>query len=92
MSSRARFLLVTFRFTGPPKVKELEPIFNNALDWARYADNCWIIWTPGSAEYWAGQLKPHIGPNDSLLVFRIDMSDSYGWAPKWVWDWFSKKR
>ena len=49
-----------FGWKGPVKMKELEPVFNKALDWMRYAPNCWILWTTTPAEDWVGRLKPYL--------------------------------
>jgi hypothetical protein len=89
-----RFLHISFTFNeGLPKVQELEPIFNAlAPDWLRYAFNCWIVWTARPASDFLYSLKPAIGPTDSILIVKLDMSDRTGWQPQWVWEWMDRKR
>jgi hypothetical protein len=85
-------LHVGFNFKGPPKITELQPIFNKAKDWIRYAPNCWIVWTNRSANQWADLLKPKLGPEDSVFICQLDMTNRQGWLPKWVWEWLDKSR
>ena len=87
-----QFLHVSFGWKDAPKIQDLVPVFNKAVDWARYAPNCWILWTTSSAEVWFERLKPHLGPHDHMFICRLDMTDRQGWLPKWVWDWLDKAR
>jgi hypothetical protein len=89
-----RFLHISFTFNeGMPKVQALEPIFNAlAPDWLRYSFNCWIVWTARPASDFLYSLKPALGPSDSILIAKLDLSDRTGWQPKWVWDWMDRKR
>jgi hypothetical protein len=89
----AKFLHIGFSWQGTPKMKELEPTFNNALDWVRYGRDCWIIYTTTDANTWSARIKPLIGPNDSFLISELtNLNTSTGWMPKWVWDWTRKAR
>lgn len=89
----AQFLHITFSFSGAAKVNELVPAFNKALDWARYAPNCWIVWTTSSAEEWYTRLKPNLTDDDLMFISALDLHQPYsGWLPQWVWDWLSRER
>lgn len=92
MSNPAEFLHIGFRFAGAPKVTELEPTFSQAIDWLRYAPNCWIVYTTSSAEVWSQRLKPHLGEKDLFLIIRLDLRERQGWMSKMVWDWIDKYR
>jgi hypothetical protein len=36
-----QFLHISFKFSdGGPKINELKPVFDKAIDWFRYASNC----------------------------------------------------
>jgi len=89
---QGKFLHIAFNFRGPTKVQELEPIFNQGVDWVRYAPNCWIVWTTSNAETWYSRLKPSLGPNDTMLIIRVDRSERHGWLPKWIWEWLDRVR
>jgi hypothetical protein len=92
----AHFLHIGFVWTGPPKTKEMEPLFSReARDWVRYAGNCWIVWTDKDTNYWADKLRPQLGVNDQVLVCPLPMNinnSSQGWMSKFVWDWMHKPR
>jgi hypothetical protein len=87
-----QFLHIGFAFYGEPKVKELETIFNLALDWLRYAPNCWIVYTSSDAQKWYSRVKPLLSENEFVFIVRIDLQERQGWLPKWAWDWIKKER
>ena len=91
--ARGQFLHIGFGFDGPPKVVELIPVFNRALDWVRYAPSCWIVWTTSSPEQWYERLKPHLTAKDHVFIVPLDLGKGYfGWLSQEVWDWLSKQR
>jgi hypothetical protein len=81
---------------GTPKVTELEPVFNHALDWARYAANCWILWTTTEPDVWLERIRPHLGVDDNVVIAELALGTSptnyTGWAGKWLWEWIKKPR
>jgi len=89
---KAQFLQITFDFEGPPKIKELKPEFDKALDWIRIAPNAWIVWTTSTPDQWYSRIKPRLGPKDHFFILGIDNTIRHGWAEKWVWEWLDKKR
>jgi hypothetical protein len=89
----ATFLHVGFNFEErPEKVKGLIPIFNEAIDWVRYAPNSWILWTDKTPLEWYNLLKPHVHRDDSIFICVIDIKQRSGWLPKVIWDWINKPR
>ena len=88
----AQYVHISFNFSGPTKIDELLPAFNNALDWVRYAPNCWIVWTTSSAEKWYDRLKPHLSDNDHMFIAPLNLREYAGWLPKATWDWITKER
>jgi hypothetical protein len=89
MTGPARFLHVGFNTANAlSKATELEGVFDAALDWIRYAPNCWILRTTTDSDTWAARLKPHLGENDMIFICELDMSnrDKYsGWLQEWMW-------
>ncbi len=96
MPYRERFLHIGFYWKGVPKVEELEPLFNTALDWYRYAPNCWVVWTNNNAGVWYSHIAKHITQGDRVLVAELDLDsvpENYtGWASKSFWEWIDKHR
>lgn len=88
----ATHLHVGFSFTGAPKIVELVPVLDNALDWIRYSDTNWVVWTNSTAVLWYSRLKPHLGPNELVLIIQISPVGAYGLLPKPVWDWLNRDK
>lgn len=86
------FLHIGFRWEKDAKVEELKPVFDKALDWLRYAPNCWIVWTSSSPHRWYERLKSHLGPGDHVFICELNLTHRQGWLPKWVWEWLNKER
>lgn len=90
---KSRYLHMAFNFQNGAKTTELEPIINGmADDWLRYSPNCWVLWTSRPASDFLYVLRPYIGPNDTVLIAALDMSDRNGWLPQWMWEWIDKRR
>jgi hypothetical protein len=87
----AEFLHISFHFDkGGSKIEELKPEFNKALDWYRYAPNCWVVWTTTNAEGWYARLKPLLTDKDSMLVIPFEYGPISGVASRGLWDFFKK--
>jgi hypothetical protein len=103
MSTAARF--VHIGFSSAPPVKELEDIFNSALDWLRYDNRCWILYTTTELDEWRDRIKkvlddvnglqPPTAPKPkgvTFLLFEINVDTRSGYATEFVWEWLSKAR
>lgn len=84
------YLHIAFNWRTGVKVKELEPTFNRAIDWARYAPNCWVIKTRKSSKLWYGRLEKYLEPGDTVLICKLDVTEKWGKLPKWAWDWLNE--
>lgn len=87
-----KFLHVGLNFAIPRDFHTLEPVFNTADDWLRYAANAWIVSTSESPEVWAEKLRTAISEKDTILIFEIDPSSKWGYANSFVWNWLGKYR
>jgi hypothetical protein len=87
-----RYLHISFNFrSGPVKTVEMEPAFNHATDWYRYAPNCWLVWTSGTTVSWYNFLKPNLGASDYLFVTEVG-GQYAGWLPQGAWEWLQRAR
>ena len=91
-SIKKQFLSVTFKWSGASKVDELSPVFDKAIDWLRYAPNCWILWTSSSPQKWLERIKPHLGDGDHVFIVSVNIKERAGWLPKSTWEWLDKPR
>jgi hypothetical protein len=89
--AKKKFLHVTV--SGEFDAKKLEEaVFDKALDWVRYAPNCWILWTSRDPDDWFIMLRHNIQRMQSFFVVEINLENRRGWLPKWIWEWINKKR
>jgi hypothetical protein len=95
-SGHARFINVAFFWKNTPKSKELEPLFNTAMDWYRYAPNCWLLWTTNGPEVWFPYLKKYLGEGDDVFIAELNLThvpETYtGWYQQSFWNWIKKHR
>ena len=88
-----KFLHIGFVFSGPPRVKDLEPVFNAAGDdWVRYSNSNWIVWTERSAADWYMIVRPFISTTEQVLIVGLDMNERNGWLTMAIWDWIDLRR
>ncbi len=93
--TRWRFLNVVIMDVEADLTK-INPVLDIAVDWVRYAPQCWMLWTTSNAKVWHARLKPHLGANGGVLITEIDLSEpgeNYsGFMRKLVWDWIERHR
>lgn len=88
-----KFYHISFQFdSGNHLTAELDPIFNKAKDWIRYAPNCWIIYTSQDPDKWYNSIKKAIDKEDNFMMLEVNPSTKTGWMPLDVWEWFDKDR
>jgi hypothetical protein len=85
MPSR-RFINVAFRFKDKPDRAEIEATLDKALDWVRYAPNCWLVWTSSTPQRWYNRLKPYLEEGDNLFICEVNIAIRSGWMPKSFWE------
>lgn len=94
-----RYTLITFYFSRSMSELEashhIQPVINEADDWVKYADNCWIVWSANTPQQWYEQFQPiEQLKSSSIFVVKLDLSpeNRAGQFPQWVWDWIGKWR
>jgi hypothetical protein len=78
----------------PTEVAELIPVFNKAIDWIRYAPNCWVVLTSSEPDVWYQRLKAALNDEDSFLIVELNIANGFpsgaGFLPAHWWEWFKK--
>lgn len=88
----AKFLHIGFNFgTRPTKSAPLKEIFDTAIDWYRYAPNCWVIYTSRSVDKWYELLKPKIHKDDAMFICELTIENRQGWMEDDFWKWILKR-
>lgn len=94
MSVSARFVHIGLSFTGEVPLAELETAFNLALDWIRYDQHCWILYTNTELDIWRDRIKKISAVSTSFLCeFENHPSSNYsGYQRAAVWEFLNKSR
>lgn len=88
-----RFLHITFNFKGHSSPTEsIENILDKALDWIRYAPNCYILYTTRDVQTWYARLRKVLHEKDNIFVVELNIENRQGWLPRSVWEWIKKDR
>lgn len=88
-----RFLHVSYTPSPSIDISVFEKLFGKAADWARYASNCWIIYTGIGADVWRDRIRKVSGmENANILIIELDPGPSAGYLPEWMWEWLNKPR
>ncbi len=75
-----------------PDNRELKKKLDLAVDWFRYADNCWLVYTTSDASKWYQRLGELVkSRNGNLLIIKVDQSERQGWISKKLWEWIREK-
>lgn len=72
--------------------QQVEKQFDLALDWFRYADGCYLLFTSKDIGIWSERLKPLADKGGNLLILDIDPYQYKGWMPKTLWPWLKEKK
>jgi hypothetical protein len=90
-----KYLHIGVNFVGnTASAESLQTVLNNAIDWVRYAPNCWIVLTSSEPAIWYHRLKAALHDSDTFFVCELSVVagqiTSSGFLPGFIWEWFSK--
>lgn len=70
----------------------LEKKLDLAVDWFRYASNCWLLYSTSSPAKWYERLGPFVRERKgNVLIVRVDPLHRQGWMSKQLWQWIRDK-
>lgn len=72
--------------------EQVEKTINLAVDWYRYDDGLYIVYTTTDEDKWFERLKKHVDPKGYLFICKLDISKRNGWMQKAFWEWLKKPR
>ena len=71
-------------------ITQVETTMNLAVDWFRYDQKNWIIYTTSDAKKWYARLKPFVEPGGNIFICKFDAGDYFGYMSKELWGWIEK--
>jgi hypothetical protein len=91
--AKAKLLHLYIRPKSSVTQEAVEEILNKALDWFRYDEGIYILYTTTELNVWHGRLKPLVDDKKGrMLLFLLDPNSSNGWMTKDFWDWLKDKK
>ncbi|WP_316634716.1 hypothetical protein [uncultured Flavobacterium sp.] len=70
----------------------IEKKISLALDWYRYDDNLYIVYTSSDISKWQERLVSYVKDSGRLFICELKISKRNGWLNKDFWIWLKKER
>lgn len=71
---------------------QIEEKLNLAVDWFRYMDQGYLVFTSKPIKVWSDRFRDLVRPNGFILILPIDPYDYKGFMPKTLWPWLKDKK
>lgn len=71
---------------------EVEKKLGLALDWFRYDNKVYVVYTTSDVDKWQERLIDLVKPSGHLFICRLDIKVRQRWMTKQFWNWLQKKR
>ncbi len=88
----AEFLHIYIKQRAGVTRDEVEKTLNIALDWYRYDNKVYVVYTTSDVDKWKERLIDLVKPNGHLFICRLDIKVRQGWMPKAFWNWLRQKK
>lgn len=71
--------------------EQLEVKLNLALDWLRYGEGLYVVYTKSDVATWKRRLREFVKPDGFLFICRLDIKKCQGWMSREFWEWIKEK-
>jgi hypothetical protein len=71
--------------------QDVEAKLSKGLDWIRYGENNYIVYTNSNTAKWKERLIDFVKPGGNLLVVRFDIGYRKGFMSNDFWKWIREK-
>jgi hypothetical protein len=71
---------------------EIKKEMDLALDWYRYNNHNWVVYTTSDSKKWYSRLQKFVEPGGHVFIIKLDKSDFWGLMNKGLWEWLEKTR
>lgn len=72
--------------------EEVEKKINLALDWFRYDNSVYVVYSTSDINKWMTRLRPIVEKDGRLFVCELNHTNRNGWMNKSFWNWLRKQR
>lgn len=70
----------------------VENKMNLAVDWYRYLNNVYIVYTTSDINKWQSRLQELVDPDGYMFICELNINKYNGWMQEDFWDWIRKTR
>lgn len=63
-----------------------------ALDWYRYDENLYVVYTTSTVSKWQNRLVNLVNNGGRLFICELNINQRNGWLNKDFWNWLKKER
>lgn len=77
--------------TGVVK-EDIEKKMNLAIDWYRYNDKAYIVYTTSDVNKWQDRLLELVKDDGNLFICELNTSHRSGFMATSFWDWLKKNK
>jgi hypothetical protein len=72
--------------------EKVEEKINLGLDWYRYTNNIYIVYTTSDITKWQSRLLELVDPDGFMFICEFNINNYNGWMAQNFWDWIMKPR
>lgn len=71
--------------------EQLEEKLSLAVDWLRYGDGLYVVYTTSDVDTWKRRLVDFVKPDGCLFICKLDIKQRQGWMMKDFWEGIKEK-
>lgn len=71
---------------------DIEKKLDLAIDWYRYDDNLYIVYTTSDAKKWQSRLLDFVKGGGKLFISELNIENRSGWINSDLYTWIKKDR
>ncbi|WP_348748395.1 hypothetical protein [Pseudomonas rhodesiae] len=90
MANKAAIYNIYLKPNPDVEADDIQEKMNLALNWFKYADNCWVVFTTSDQDKWYTRLKGFVDPSGYLFICKLEAAESQGWMTTAFWDWYQE--
>lgn len=72
--------------------EKVEEKMNLAVDWYRYTNHLYIVYTTSDIPKWQSRLQELVEPDGFMFICEFNIRNYNGWMQQGFWDWIKKSR
>jgi hypothetical protein len=84
------FLHIYLRARPGTSRAQIEAKLDLALDWVRYDNGLYVVYTTSDVDRWYQRLSPLVKPGGRVFICELDLENRQGWMSKGFWAWVRK--